>query len=92
MAWSDKPTESQICFLARQYDAILYDRIGKKRDELDDDLTKNAAWLIATRREMSEEIDVTTRKGIVKHKKAREYLEQQLRKNNIHISLEVKNG
>lgn len=90
MAWSDKPTESQICFLARQYDAILYDRIGKVRDELDDDLTKNAARLIKTRREISEEIDTTCRKGIVSHLRAREYLENELKKKNIKVSLATK--
>lgn len=38
MAWGDRPTENQIYFLAKQYDAILYDRIGRKRDGLDDEL------------------------------------------------------
>lgn len=92
MAWGDRPTENQIYFLAKQYDAILYDRIGRKRDGLDDELTKNAARLIATRREISDEIDATTRKGIVKHAKARAYLDRELRKNNIHLNLEVKHG
>lgn len=90
MAWNDKPTENQICFLAREYDAILYDRIGEVRDKLDDDLTKNAARLIKTRREMSEEIDTSCRKGTVSHLEAREYLENELRKNNIELSLSVK--
>lgn len=90
MAWSDKPTENQIFFLARQYDAILYDRIGKVRDELDDDLTKNAVRIIKTRREISEEIDIACRRGIVNHLKAREYLENELCKNNIKINLATK--
>lgn len=92
MAWSDPPTEAQVYFLARQYDAILYDRIGDARDELSDDLTKDAARLINTRREMSEEIDVTARKGIVKHRAAREFLKRELREHNIITNLEVKNG
>lgn len=92
MAWSDKPTENQICFLARHYDAILYDRIGRVRDELSDNLTKDAARLIKTRREISDEIDITARKGVVKHREAREFLEKELAKNNITIKLEVKNG
>ncbi len=92
MAWSDPPTEAQIYFLARQYDAILYDRIGDARDELSDSLTKDAARLIKTRREMSEEIDVTARRGVVKHQSAREFLERELGKHNIIINLEVKNG
>lgn len=90
MAWSDKPTENQICFLARQYDAILYDRIGGIRDTQNKDLTKNAAKLIKTRREISKEIDTACRKGVVSHLKARAYLENELRKNNIKLDLSVK--
>lgn len=87
MAYSDKPTEHQVNCLTRAYDAILYDLIGRKRDEMDDELTRNAAKLIKTRREISQEIDVAQRKGVIKSRKAREFFEKELKNIGIKIGL-----
>lgn len=83
MPWKDKPTDNQIYYLARIYDAILYDNIGDIRDRLPDDLTKNAARLINTRKEISDEIKIAGSKLVVKNSAARSYINAELEKHGL---------
>lgn len=85
MAWQDKPTEAQVHLLRREYDALLYDR----ELEFPAELTLEAAKMIETRKEMSEEIDAA-RHGYVKSDKAREYIEGYFRMRKIKVDLSKK--
>ena len=85
MAWRDKPTITQIYALRREYDAILYDR----ELEFPASLTLEAAEMIETRKEMSEEIYAASH-GYIKSERAREHIGGYFRMRKIKVDLSKK--
>lgn len=85
MALSDPPTDNQIMYLRREYDAILYDQ------DLDfpESLTEMAVRQIPTRGEISREIK-NALGGVIAHPKARQYILSYFEKNGKPITLKEK--
>lgn len=82
MAWQDKPTDAQIMYLRREYDAILLDK-GLEFSEV---ITEKAAHQIATRKDISAEIN-NAEHGKIKHPGARRLLEEYFRNKRIEVKL-----